>query len=352
MKKILITCIPTDRSGVPVYSKHLIDTFHKTSDIHLLTTGEAGIFSEDVKQGRIKLHVIPELRNTFSPVRIFVIAFKYLNLIEKNKFDLVHTQGALFGVLGRIIKTKNMHVLHTYHGLPFDDGVSAIKRFIFKFIEYLLLKVDGVEYIVISERNKDSITRLNRKASARLIPNFSRYSPKIIGFEKKTDLLSVAGFRPQKNHRLLFEIFNNLPVGTTLTCVGPNMNSSQALILADSLVSKSRRKYLRLLGSVDDVVPIYQSAKVYIQTSHYEGLSLAAIEARAFGLPLFLTETSGTQELLRDWYGGIVTSDVENVAQAIVAQLAINSLPDDHAECLPERFTLENFNNSMANYYG
>lgn len=71
---------------------------------------------------------------------------------------------------------------------------------------------------------------------------------------------------------------------------------------------------LRLISNItvveevpqDELIPLLQSASVFIQTSYEEGLGIAVLEAMACGLPVVATETAGTKETIIDGKTGFL----------------------------------------------
>ena len=353
MKKILIICIPNDSSGVPIYTKHLIDTFHNKSELFIITSGNGGIFKEDIAKQKIKRIEIGQLENTTSPISLAKYCINYYKVISSNKFDLIHTQGAMFGVIGRLVTNKRSKVLHTYHGLPFEAGVPLFRRLCLIILEKIILTITKHASIVLSKKNKKTLKRLSSRSQIEVIYNFSRFSPaKCVG-KKEFDLISVAGFRLQKNHKLLFKIFNSLPTGTKLLCLGPGIDSYEAMQMIESLVEKPKRQHITMLGPRKKLDVFFLKSKAFIQTSHYEGLSLAAIEARAYGLKLFLTDTSGTEELLEGWDGLVINENENENEIALRIRKSLNDYFDASSinDRIPQRFRVKTFNDQMRKYY-
>jgi len=63
------------------------------------------------------------------------------------------------------------------------------------------------------------------------------------------------------------------------------------------------------VGSVDNTVPFYAAADVYVQPTFYDPCSLAALEALASGLPVVTSRFNGAGELLSEGVEGYVLAD-------------------------------------------
>jgi glycosyltransferase involved in cell wall biosynthesis len=73
------------------------------------------------------------------------------------------------------------------------------------------------------------------------------------------------------------------------------------------------------LGFREDVEAIYADSEVFVQTSRYEALSIALVEAMASGLPVVASDVGETSELVRETVNGYVVSvgDVEAIAAGV-----------------------------------
>lgn len=101
----------------------------------------------------------------------------------------------------------------------------------------------------------------------------------------------VGRFHFQKNHEFLIRIFKELSDRNDkylLMLIGQGeLNSEiQAMVKEYKLENK-----VLFLGVRDDVDKLYQCMDAFVMPSRFEGLSLAAIEAQAAGLPCVLADT-------------------------------------------------------------
>jgi len=92
-----------------------------------------------------------------------------------------------------------------------------------------------------------------------------------------------------------------------------------------SLAEQAKRLGLgdsvRLLGAIDDVVPLYQAADVFLLLSKGESFPLAAVEAMACGLPIVAARREPFGEILPP--GGCVLVDEENPSEISAALAAL-----------------------------
>lgn len=350
-KKILIICIPNDHSGVPIYTKELINAFHQSAELHLLTGDTLGVFESYVNSGMVSKVKLRGLRNSFSIKLLLRFIREFRLLVRHEVYDLIHIQGTLFGFIGRAFTPAGTKILYTHHGLPFDKGINYFRRMFFSALEYYLLYTSDSDYIVLTERHKNMLLKKRKSIKVLVIPNFSRISAGDLHNKKNYSLINVAGFRPQKNHKLLFEIFSLLPNNISLICVGPGTDSIEFRRLINKYVKSSHQYRIYCLGSVENLEVQYAKSLAFIQTSNYEGLSLAAIEARACNLPLILTNTSGCDELLCDWTGLILTGRIKKDAANISSLLKNLENVDSFGSPNPEFFSRFNFRHKMSYYY-
>lgn len=149
---------------------------------------------------------------------------------------------------------------------------------------------------------------------------------KKLNIEDKTKVfLSVARLTPQKNLPLLINSFVELYNKQKDLLVYILGEGGQFNILKSIIEKNNASSFIKLMGNIEDPKPFYRSADFFISTSYIEGMSIAFLEALAFGIPIIATETGGTRVLIKDDYNGFIIpkQDVENVCKTV--QKAINS---------------------------
>lgn len=99
------------------------------------------------------------------------------------------------------------------------------------------------------------------------------------------------------------------------------------LVIAGAGSERSRLKALatpengvRLIDTVDDPLPLYHAADVYVSASTTEGMSGAVLEAMSSGLPIVASPASGMSELVMPSTGFIAADEgAESLGRALAA---------------------------------
>ena len=117
----------------------------------------------------------------------------------------------------------------------------------------------------------------------------------------------VAGFRYQKDQETLIRAFNILPEDYELWLIGDGERRS---IIEQCIKDNKLEDRVLLLGIRSDIPSILKSVDVVVQSSHWEGFGLAAVEGMAAGKP-------------------VIASDVEGLAQVVEGAGILFPLGDD-----------------------
>ena len=85
-------------------------------------------------------------------------------------------------------------------------------------------------------------------------------------------------------------------------------------------------RQVRFIGAVEDAVPYYAAADVYVQPTFYDPCSLVVLEALASGLPVITTRFNGAGELMTPGEHGYLLDDP---ADAVTLSRQMSQLLDD-----------------------
>ena len=93
-------------------------------------------------------------------------------------------------------------------------------------------------------------------------------------------------------------------------------------------------KYVRFLGSRQDIPELLSAFDIFVLSSEREGLPVALLEAMAATKPVVATRVGGTPQVIQDGYNGLLTSvhDPAGLAKAILMLINDDTLPRCHGK--------------------
>ena len=185
-------------------------------------------------------------------------------------------------------------------------------------------------YVAISpEISRDLGKRTDRRIE--LIPNaaaldFAAEGPRDAPQAPAT-IISVGAVSEQKNYKLL------IAAAAKLRERGVIVPMPRFLIAGGGARLKDKRTQVKqaglegiveFLGERSDIPDLLRASDIYLNTSHYEGLSIAMLEAMASGLPIVATDVAGNRDLVQPDVNGLLAhaGNATELAMAIERILA------------------------------
>ena len=280
----------------------------------------------DVQPVRIPgLGRAPRLRDD---VRAF---FALLQLLRRERPDIVHTHTAKAGALGRVAARLAgvPHVVHTFHGHVFHGYFGRFGTWLTVVIERVLARITD-RLLAVSDEVADDLVTTYRIAPRERVQVVSIGLPFDEGSESS---------RARDAARRSFGLAPGAPVaafvGRLVDVKEPHValdawervrsaRSDAVLLVAGGgpLLDALRERGVggvRFLGWCESVTEVYAAADVALLTSRNEGTPVALIEAGAAGLPSVSTRAGGVPSVVRDGETGLLT-DVGD-ANALAAAL-------------------------------
>ncbi|MDR1241337.1 MAG: glycosyltransferase [Deltaproteobacteria bacterium] len=135
--------------------------------------------------------------------------------------------------------------------------------------------------------------------------------------------LCMARYAEQKNHALLLRACTFLREKNPefyLLCVGEGSLRGELQVDIENL---GLTKHISLFGAVENPFPYYSLAQTHVLASVWESFGLVLVEALACACPCIATNTLGSQDVLNNGRGGIITpqNDPEALAQAMLCAM-------------------------------
>ena len=145
-------------------------------------------------------------------------------------------------------------------------------------------------------------------------------------------VLSIGRLHTQKNLTTLIDAIATLPDDVVLLLVG---DGPERIVLERYRVSRGVARRVLFTGVVEDVLPYYHAADVFVIASRSEGMPNTVLEAMACGLPIVGSDIPPMRSLIDAGVEGILVDPdhVSGFARAIREIVG----DDDHARSMGQR---------------
>lgn len=288
--------------------------------------------NDEEKYG-IKIYQIDFERNPLHPKNL--IAFKQLiELMKKEKFDIVHCNTPVGGVYGRIAAKicGIKKVIYQAHGFHFYKGASKLNWLVYYPIEKILAHLtDALITINFEDYDISKKFKLRNKGKSYYVPGvgFDIESSKKINvsntkIREKLGMsiddivcISAGELNNNKNNIIILEALNLLKNSKVhyLLCGVGNLKEK----LVQYSLENNLEKNVHFLGYRDDVKELLKASDIFIMPSFREGLSRSIMEAMASGLPCVVSNIRGNKDLIENEKGGFLINptDIEEFSKKI-----------------------------------
>lgn len=290
-------------------------------------------FNDDPDKYNIKIHHINLDRNPFSMKNIK--AYKQMNdLLNKEKFDVIHCNTPIGGILGRLCgkKAKVPKIIYSAHGFHFYKGAPLINNIIYKLAEKWMARYTDVIITMNQEDYKAAQQfKLRKGGKVYFIPgvgvdtkffqsiniNKKQYRDLLKLCDDDIVLIAMGDLIARKNYEVSIKAIakaNNPKLHFLICGKGPKLNSLQKLSKKLGV-----EKQIHFLGFRTDIKELLSIADIFLFTTKQEGLPRSMMEAMAAGLPCVASKIRGNVDLIEDGKGGFLldTNDINGIAEAI-----------------------------------
>jgi len=298
------------------------------------------------------------LRKIFN---IFELQKAYMQLkreVETNKYEIVHTQSPIGGVICRLAcrKARKLYgtkVVYEAHGFHFFKGAPLKNWLVFYNVEKYCSKFTDL-LITINKEDYNSAQEFYAKQVA-YVPGVGVDTHKFVASEgarekirkelaideDTTVLLSVGELIPRKNH---IEVLKALKIMKDQgMLVSPESDERvepkykiryliagrgrMAAELRDIIKTMGLSDYVKMLGFRRDVADVFAASDIYVFPSHQEGLPVALMEAMSVGLPVICSKIRGNTDLIEDGVGGYLFDSKDEQTLVLALKRSLADLP-------------------------
>ncbi len=351
----------TEKLGAPTYESTLV-------------TGMIGADEGDM-QYYAEAHgvhpvIIPELGRSLHPLRDLITVWKVYRLIRQYQPDVVHTNTAKAGFVGRVAAwlAGVPVIVHTFHGHVFRGYFSPTTTRVFILLERITARMSDT-VITLTEGLRHELAdeyRIARKSKITVLPlgldlqPFAASVRKNGAFRREYDipanapLIGIVGrLVPVKNHALFLDAAARVRAqkpAARFLIVGDGDERAAIEAQVDAL---GLRDAVVFTGWVRDVAPVYADLDVNVISSVNEGTPVSVIEALTAGCPVVATAVGGLPDLLdQGELGALVPSgDVDALATALIDALDHPPDPEPARALMLDRYGIDRLARDLDSLY-
>lgn len=306
----------------------------------------------------VKFYFSSTYRSLYDFKSNFMAFRNLMSLIREEKFDVIHCNTPIGGILGRLCgKIGNVpKIIYTAHGFHFYKGASLKNQLIFRNAEKMMARYTDV-LITINNEDYEAAKKfkLRNKGKVYYVPGVGvdteLYHNQEVDIKQKKQslglnhddivLISMGDLIPRKNYITSIKAVAkaNRPNIKYLICgKGPELANLQTL--AHQLGVSEQ---VMFLGYRNDIKELLAISDIFLFTTYQEGLPRSMMEAMAAGLPCVASRIRGNVDLIDNGLGGylIDPKHVTDVANAI--RFLINDNEKRRAMSAINRERIENF---------
>lgn len=258
------------------------------------------------------IHV--QMGRAINPMTDIKALYRITREIKRINPDVIHGHSSKSGVLARaagFLLGRNHRTLYTSHAIHYPLIEHPVKRAIYKALELVAYWMGGTiiacskrEYeIILKEITKGNTKRLACISNGIDLSQITLKDYSVVNDKVKVGVLGRIS--TQKAPQVFAAIAKNVlshRQDVEFFWVGNGEPKDEAM-LAQAGVTVTG------FLSRADAVKVLSSLDIFLQTSLYEGLSLALLEAQAAGIPAVVTNIPGNDEVVQHELCGFVGND-------------------------------------------
>jgi glycosyltransferase involved in cell wall biosynthesis len=338
-------------------ANNLVENGYDVTVIHSLREATPENWRE-LFDSRVKLIHI-QMGRAINPITDIKALFKITRELKRIRPDVIHGHSSKSGVLARaagFLLGQNKRTIYTSHAIHYPLIEQPLKRSIYKLLELVSYWMGGT-IVACSKREYDIILEeITNKNPARLrcisngidlsqiqLRDYSQKKSK----DEKVRIGVLGRISNQKAPWVFASIAKNL--------LAKHDNAEFVWVGGGELEDEAPLKEagVTITGFLgrDDAIKETSKLDIFLQTSLYEGLSLALLEAQAAGIPAVVSNIPGNDEVVQHEQCGFV-GDNEAELTAYTERLIESADLREQLGSGARRYVEENFSfDAMGDQY-
>lgn len=318
--------------GLEIWTQNIAQGAAKKAEVFVVA---GKVKNEPEKQILNKVNIVRTsllyLNNLSHSSLIYIISalpfifLKSLNLVKKEKINILHCQSFLSGLIGYLLfKLTGVPYIVTVQRL--EQSRSFLKRLVYNNAKVCIAASNKIkEYF--ESINCESIAIIPNGIDLKRFENLDRQKNKIkLGLKNEFVIMTIARLEKVKGIEYLIKAVKSLSIDYKLLIIGDGSERANLENLSKQLGLK---KNIQFLGQTENnKIPEYLStADCFVLPSISEGFGIVILEAMAARVPVIATKVGGILDIIENNKTGILVES-ENSKEISEALLKLYSQPE------------------------
>ena len=272
----------------------------RLGDVSVTLVIRSSEYSGDIHQGFATCLIDCQPSGVINRLHAYVKLGRALKLLEPGIVISDFMPIPFFGLQ----RHQHYQLIHDLRSATrFGRWLSA--RLAFSFQKDQLLRAPGI--IAVSNETKKHLMENLRLPSHRIIVSHNGISDSFVNKElpasvRQVDILYVATFEERKNHVnlvLALEKYREIDPNVRIVFVGRDkgtLASVKCQIKNSGL--DGNVELLEEVGGEESLIELYDSSRLFVSTSHFEGFGMPLVEARSRGCQVCCSDISVFREIM------------------------------------------------------
>lgn len=317
----------------------------KNNKYSVSAISSGGKFTAEIMDAGIDHISVKISRDIYSPLKDLISLYRLVQVLRKERFDIVHTHTPKASFLGQFAAklAGTPIIIRTLHGFYFHENTNPLIRRLFVMLESFASRFSD---LILSQNSEDIETAIVEgicdKDKIEYLGNgidIERFNPiRII----ESDILRISGeYGLEKGKRVIgfvgrlvaekgiYELIQAAKIikesvdDVQFLIVGPVDHDKKDAVTSEIAIEIGVSDYFRFTGHQEEMPLMYSLMDVFVLPSHREGFPRSLMEASAMGVPCVATDIRGCREAVEDGLNGLLVplGDVQALAEALLSIL-------------------------------
>jgi glycosyltransferase involved in cell wall biosynthesis len=318
--RVLILITLAEPGGAQTYVANLLPALATRCEVVVGAYGE-GPLRDAARDAGVRFVALRHVRRPLHPGRDLLGLFELVELMRRERPDLVHVNSSKAGVLGRLaaLLARVPVRVFTVHGWAFKASTGLASR-LYRWADRLMAPLaSAIVCVSETERAAGLAARTCRAERTVVIPNAVDVgaAPRAAHAGDPPLIVTVGRLAAPKDPVTLLRALATVapsPFTALLVGEGPDRPAVETEIRALGLTDS-----VELAGERRDVPALLATGDVFVLSSRSEGAPISILEAMAAGLPVVASDVGGVGELVLDGETGLLVppGDPARLAEAL-----------------------------------